>query len=249
MEGGILGPAALAHPRGEGLVQGGGGQRCRPVPGGEHPGAGPLALPVRSSQRQPPGGQWHAAVFAPCAATSLHQHPLRVQVGTLHLRALRKAPPPGVDPSQTHRGGRGLDPGQEGPHCLRTPHARQFLGVPGPHEVEDRPRALARAFGEEPDPVEVNPAGARGACLLLASVEAILAELLVAALGRRASVVVRQLAHSGDLTRWRRRGKPPKLPVFQPAASTGGHGHPPVRVAHDPSPTVDTHRRIDCRAP
>jgi hypothetical protein len=122
------------------------------------------------------------------------------------------------------------------------------LGGAGPHAGDDRPRARARAFVEEPDPVEVNPEGALGDVLLMASGEEILAELLVAELVRRASVVVRQLAHSGDITLLRLRGKPPKLQVFQHAASKCGHGNPPVRVAHDPSPTVDTNRRIDCRS-
>ena len=80
MDGGSLGHAALAHHRFAGLLPGVGGPRCRPVPGGEHPGAGPLALPVLPSQRQPPGGQWPAAVLAPVAATYVHQHPLRVNV-------------------------------------------------------------------------------------------------------------------------------------------------------------------------
>jgi hypothetical protein len=61
-------------------LKGGRRERRLLVSSREQPGARPLALPVRPSPRQPPGGQWHAAVFAPLAATYLHQHPLRVHV-------------------------------------------------------------------------------------------------------------------------------------------------------------------------
>jgi hypothetical protein len=44
------------------------------------------------------------------------------------------------------------------------------------------------------------------------------------------------------------RGKPPQLQVFQQAASKGRQGHSPVRVAHDPAPTVDTNRNRDGRS-
>jgi hypothetical protein len=77
LEGGLLGKAALAHPRVAGLVAGGGGHRRRPGPGWEQPGTGPRALPVRPDQRPPPGGQWPAAGLAPLAAPALPQPPVR----------------------------------------------------------------------------------------------------------------------------------------------------------------------------
>jgi hypothetical protein len=77
LEGGLLGKAALAHPRVAGLVAGGGGHRRRPRPGWEQPGTGPRALPVRPDQRPPPGGQWPAAGLAPLAAPALPQPPVR----------------------------------------------------------------------------------------------------------------------------------------------------------------------------
>jgi hypothetical protein len=94
----------------------------------------------------------------------------------------------------------------------------------------------------------VEAEGALGDFLLLAPGEAILAELLFAALVGRASVVVRQLVHSGDITRLGLGGQPPPLQVFTHAASPCGHGQPPGRVAHAPSPTVDTHRTRDGRS-
>ena len=49
MDGSICRDATLAHHRFEGLLEGGGGQGRRLRPGGEQPGAGPCALPVRPS--------------------------------------------------------------------------------------------------------------------------------------------------------------------------------------------------------
>jgi len=60
----------------------------------------------------------------------------------------------------------------------------------------------------------VHAAGALGDVLLITQGEEILAELLVVELVRRASLVVRQVAHSGDITLLRLRGKPPQLQVF-----------------------------------
>src|SRR5215475_13047213 len=102
--------------------------------------------------------------------------------------------------------------------------------MPGAHEVEDRPRARERAFVKEPDPVEVNPEGALGDFLLLAQVEEILAELLVAELIRGAVVVARQLADRFEITLLGFGGQPPQRQVFEHAASEWGHDYPPVRV-------------------
>jgi hypothetical protein len=82
----------------------------------------------------------------------------------------------------------------------------------------------------------------------MAQTQEILAELLFAELVGRASVVLRQLVNSCDITLLGFGGKPPKLQVFKHTASKCGHGHPPVRVAHDPSQTVDTNRKIDRRS-
>jgi hypothetical protein len=115
--------------------------------------------------------------------------------------------------------------------------------VPRAHEVEDGPRALPRALVEEPNPVELNPEGALGDLLLIEQEEEILAQLLVAELVRRASVVVRQLADGVEIALWGRGGQAPELQVFQHPASKAGHGHPPVRMAYELSPRVDTTRK------
>jgi hypothetical protein len=79
-------------------------------------------------------------------------------------------------------------------------------------EVDAGPGALQRARGAEPKPGEVNAEGALGALLLMAPEEDLLAHLLVAELGRRASVVVHQLADRveralGVLGAWPRSGR------------------------------------------
>jgi hypothetical protein len=76
MNGGLLGAATVAQPRFTGLLEGGRGQRRRPVAGWEHPGLGPRTLPVRPSQLRHPGGQGHEASLAPFALAHSHQHPL-----------------------------------------------------------------------------------------------------------------------------------------------------------------------------
>jgi hypothetical protein len=120
--------------------------------------------------------------------------------------------------------------GQQGADLPQTQHDRAFLGVPRAHEVEDRPRALQRALVEDPKPVEMNPAGALGDPLLLEHEEEIWAQLLGAALVRRALVVVRQLADRVEIALVGRGGQAPPLQVFAHPASKAGHGHPPIRV-------------------
>jgi hypothetical protein len=78
MAGGLRGHAALAPHAREGLVKGGRRERRLLGASGAQPEAGPLALPVLPSPRQPPGGEGHAAVLAPYAAAYRHQHPWRV---------------------------------------------------------------------------------------------------------------------------------------------------------------------------
>jgi hypothetical protein len=112
MDGGLFGDPTLAHHRCERLLAGGGRQRCRAAPGGEHPGAGPLALPVLPQSRQHPRGSRHAAVFAPLALVYPHEPPWRIDVGDLQLCALGQTQPTGVDHLQTHPGFRVLDQGQ-----------------------------------------------------------------------------------------------------------------------------------------
>ena len=86
-----------------------------------------------------------------------------------------------------------VDQGQQVPDFLRTQHDRQFLALPGAHEVEDWPRSLQRELVEEPDPVEVDAEGALGDLLLIEQEEEVLAELLFAELVGSASVVLRQM--------------------------------------------------------
>ncbi len=50
MDGGLVGEATLAPHRVARLLEGGGGHRHRPVPGGAQPEARPHALPVLASQ-------------------------------------------------------------------------------------------------------------------------------------------------------------------------------------------------------
>jgi hypothetical protein len=101
------------------------------------------------------------------------------------------------------------DQGQQGPDLPPTQHDRQLLKGPGAHEVDARPGALQRARGAEPTPVEVNAEGGLGALLLMAPAEELLAHLLVAELGRRASVVVRQLADRVERALWGLGGQAP----------------------------------------
>jgi hypothetical protein len=248
-EGGLWGATTLAPHRGERLWAGGGGQGRGPVPGGEPPGAGPPARPVRSSPRPGPCGQRSIAVWAPWALADPDPPAWGLEGRARPRGPLPAAQPPRVDQPPTQPGGRVLDHGQKVPPCPRTPHDGQLLAVPGAHEVEAWPRSLARQLGDAPDPVEVATAGALGDVLLREPGQALLAERRVAALVGRASVGWRQLVHSGDITRLGRGGKPPTRQVFTPAASTCGQGHPPVRVAHEPSQTVDTHRQRDRRSP
>ena len=112
------------------------------------------------------------------------------------------------------------------------------------------PRPLPRALEEDPNPVEVNPEGALGDVLLIEPVEKILAAFLVAELVGSASVVVRPWVDSGEITWLGLGGQASEWHVFQQAASKDGHGHPPVRGAHDRSPTVHTNQEDiwQCRA-
>ena len=112
MDGGIVGEPTLAHHRLERLWEGGGRQGRRAVPGGEHPGAGPLALPGLPQSLQHPRGQRHEAVFAPFALVHPHEHPLRIDVGDLQRCAFGQAQPTGLDQLQTHPGFRVPDQGQ-----------------------------------------------------------------------------------------------------------------------------------------
>jgi hypothetical protein len=83
--------------------------------------------------------------------------------------------------------------GQQGAHFLRTQHDGQFLAVPGPDELEDRPRALQRALVEEADPIEMDASRALGDLLLIEQVEEVLPELLFANVIGSPSVVLSQV--------------------------------------------------------
>jgi hypothetical protein len=248
VDGGVVGEAALAQHAPEGLLERRRRQGRRLVPGREPPGPGALALPVHAQQLEGPFGQGHIAVCAPLALADPHQHALGVDVRDLARGSFPETQATGIDHPQTPLGFRACDRGQQGADFWRTQHDGELLAVPGPSEGEERPRALQGTLREEPDAIEVDAEGPLGDLLVIEQIQKVLAEFLFAELVRRASVVWRQLAHSGDITLLGLRGKPPKLQVFQQAASPCSHGHSPVRVAHDPSHTVDTNRKIDGRS-
>jgi hypothetical protein len=242
VDGGIFGNPALAHHRCERLLEGGGGQGRRAMPGGEHPGAGPLALPVLPPSLEHPGGQRHVAVFATFALSDSDQQAVGVDVRDLQLRPFPQAQPTGIDHSPTHPGFRFVDSGQQVPDLRRTPYHRQLLALPRSNEVEDRPRSLQGKLIDEPDPLEVHTEGALGNLLLIQQEQAGLAELRFADLIGSTSVVLCQLVDGGDITRLGLGGQAPELQVFQHTASKGSHGHPPVRGEHQRSPMVDTNQ-------
>jgi hypothetical protein len=138
--------------------------------------------------------------LSPFALAHAHQHALRVDVRDLQLGSFQQAQPTGIDQLQTHPGCRVRDQGQQGPDLPQPQHDRQFLGVPGAHEVEDGPGALQRALVEESNPVEVNPEGALGDLLLIDQEEEVLAELVFTDLVRSAPVVLRQMLDGFDVT-------------------------------------------------
>jgi hypothetical protein len=211
------------------------------------PGRG-RARPVHAPPLEGPFGQGPMAVLAPLALADPHQQALGVDVRDLARGAFSETPATGIDHPPTHRGVRACDRGPQDAHCWRTPHAGECLAVPRPRAGDERPRARQGPRRAEPEALEGDAEGPLGDLLVLAQRQKVLAEGLVAALVRRASGVWRQVAHSGDITRWGLRGTPPTLQGFQQAASPCRHGHSPVRVAHDPSPTGDTHRTIDGRS-
>jgi hypothetical protein len=243
-DGGILGHATLAYHELEGLLKGGRRERRLLVPGGEQPGAGPLALPVGPQQLQHRRGQGDEAVFASFALAHAHQHAWRVDVRDLPLGPFPQAQPTGIDQLQTHPGCWVRDPGQQGPDLPPTQHDRQCLGVPGAHEVEDGPRAVQCALVEESNPVEVNAEGALGDPLLMDQEEEVLAEFVFTALARSAPVVWRQMLDGFDVTVLGPGSQAPQRQLFEHTASEWGHGHPPVRVGYDPSQRVDTNGKI-----
>jgi hypothetical protein len=169
------------------------------------------------------------------------------------VRDLERGPFPetqatGIDHPQTHLGLWACNRGQQGADFWRTPHDGQLWAVPGPCEGAEQPQALQGTLRDEPDAIEVEAEGPLGDLLVMEQRQQGRAECRFAALVRRASGVWRPLAHSGDITLVGLRGKPSRRQVFQQAASKWSHGHAPVRVAHDPSPTVDTNRNIDGRS-
>jgi len=244
VDGGVFGAAALAHDHFEGLLEGGRRQGRWLAPGREQPGPGALTLPVLSQELQGPVGQGPIAVFAPFAPSDPDQHALGGDVRDLQLRPFPQAPSTGIDHPQTHAGFRLVDQGQQVPDLLRTPHDWQCLAVSGSNEVEDRPWSLQRALVEEPDPIEVNAEGALGDLLLVEQEQEGPAELFCAELVGRAPVVLSQMADSVDITLLGLGGEPPELQIFEHTASEGSHLSPPVRVADNPSQTVDTNRKI-----
>jgi hypothetical protein len=182
------------------------------------------------------------------ALVSPHQHPWRSDVGDLQRCALGQAPPTGVDQLPTHPGCRVLDHGQEGPDLPPAQHDGPLLGVSGSNTVEDGPRSLQRALGEEPDPREVNPEGPLRDRLVVAQAAEGLAELVFTDLVRSAPVVWRQMLHGFEVTRLGPRGQAPEWQVFQQTASERGHRHPPVRGEHQGSEWSTRIRKINGRS-
>jgi hypothetical protein len=209
--GGLVGEPTLAPHGVARLVAGGGRPGGRAVPGGAHPGAGALARPGRPPSRQPPRGERHEAVLAPCALAHPPAQAWRLEVGDLPRGARGQAPPPGVEQRQTPPGCWGLDQGQEGPDLPLTQHDRQLLEGPGAHQVQDGPGAFPRARVEEPHPRAVQAAGALSALRLLAPAEEVVAPLRVAERVRRASRVLSPRGHGGERALWGLGGQAPEL--------------------------------------
>jgi hypothetical protein len=248
MDGSIFGEAALAHHRCDGRLEGGGGQGCGAVPGWKHPGAGPLAPPVLPPTRQHPRGSRHAAVLAPLALGSPHQHAWRGDVGDLQLGPCGQQQATSIHQPQTPPGCRGLDQGQERPDRPQTPHDRQFWGVSGSNTVEDGPRALPRALVEAPAPLEVHTPGPLRNRLVGDQAEAVLGELRCTHLVRRAPIMWCQMLHGFEVTRLDPRGQAPEWQVFQQTASARGHRHPPVRGEHQGAEWSTRIRKINGRS-
>jgi hypothetical protein len=244
IDGGIFEHPTLAHHHCDRLVEGSRGEGRRPVPGREHPGAGPPARPVLPPPLEDPGGPWHEAIFPALARVSSDQHPLRVDVRDLQRRPFPQAQPAGRDRPQTHPGCRVCHQRQQVPDCRRTQHDRQRLALPGANEVEDWPRPLPRALGEAPDPLEVHTEGALRDLLLIAQAQARLAALLCAELVGSAPIVWSQMMNGFEITRLGLGGETSKLQVCEHALSEGSHRDPPVRVGHDLSQGVSSHRQI-----
>ena len=89
-----------------------------------------------------------------------------------------------------HIGAVGFDQGQQGADFPGTPHDWQFLAVPGPNEVEDRPWSLPGDLIKKPDPLEVDTEGTLRDLLLMEQEQEILADVLFAELVRSAPVVL-----------------------------------------------------------
>jgi hypothetical protein len=243
-DGGLCEHPTLAHHRGARLVAGSRGAGRRPVPGGEHPGAGPPALPVRPPPREDPGGPWHDALVPALALVYAYQPPLRVDVRDLPRRPCPQAPSAGSDRAPTPPGCRVFHHSPQVPDCRRTPHDRPRLALPGSHTVEDGPRPLPRALVEAPDPREMHPEGALRDLLLLEPAPDILAELRCAALVGSAPIVVSQLMNGCAITRLGLGGETSKVQVCAHARSAGSQRAPPVRVGHDLSTGVSSNSKI-----
>jgi hypothetical protein len=104
-----------------------------------------------------------------------------------------------------------LDQGQSGPDLPRTQHDRQFLEGPRAHQVKDGPGSCQRALGEEPNPLEVHAEGALSDLLLMEQEAEVLAQLRVAELVRRASIVLSQLVHGCEIALVGLGGQAPEL--------------------------------------
>jgi hypothetical protein len=249
VDGGVCRAAALAPHAREGLLERRRRQGRRLGSGREQPGPGALALPVSAPQLEGPFGQGPLAVFAPWALVDPHQHALGVEVRDLEMGPFPETQATSLDHPQTPLGCRACDRGQQGADFLRTQHAGQCLAVPGPSEGEERPRALQGTRREEPDAIEVEAAGTLGDLLVIEQRQTGLAEVLFAEWVGSAPVVWRQVVDRGDRTRLGRGGEPAPRQVFEHTAAECRQGHPPVRVASDPSPTVDTNKPIDGSSP
>ncbi len=229
---GVFGEATLAYHELRGRLEGGRRERRLRGPSGEPPGPGARALPGSPPPLQSPCGQGHQAVFAPVALAD----------------ADPQAQPTRIHHLQTHPGFRAWSPGQQGAHVLRTQHDGQLLAGPGMDECEDRPRALQRALGEKPDPIELDASRALGDLLLMEQGEDVLPEFLFAHVIGSPAVVLSQVCDGFERAVLGPGSQAPELEIFQHTASERRHRDPPVRGEHHGSKRSTRIRKINGRS-
>jgi hypothetical protein len=158
-----------------------------------------------------------------------HQHAVGGKVGDLQMRPLCQAQPAGIDQLQTRPGLRSVDHGQQGADLPPTQHAGPCVEVPRAHAVDDWPRALPGVLVEEPEPIEVNPAGTLRHLLVVDQEEEVRPELLFTDLLQSPSVVLGEVFDGVEIALLGLGGQALELQIFQHPASERSHRHPPVR--------------------